>query len=108
MRSIYLQATIFAHHQHILTVPKIVTIVNHSSGSVSCVVKRGRVVSGSRRRGPKSLIPKHARQLLLCKNESNFYARKVSYGYAPMLKVRSIQQLLAADSDLLYLRMRKN
>lgn len=102
------QARILAHSQDNWTVREIAVQVGRSRSAVHKVIKRGMVVAGTRRRGPKPKLSDSDQRLLLRKARTgNYSCRQLRDQFAPSLSVRRVQQMLSADPILHYVRMRK-
>lgn len=98
----------FAHHRNGHSLRSMFGIVKRSPSAMHRVIKRGNVVSGPRKPGPTPVLSELTRRFLLRRARTGmFSARDHRDEFVPALSVRRVQQILAADPTLRYVRMRR-
>jgi len=102
------QATILAYHKAEWTIGDIARTTERSPGAVRTVVRRGRVQSRSKRRGPHPKISSAAKRMILRRARTGLYlARDLRDAYCKHGTVRRVQQILSNNPPLQWTRIRK-
>ncbi len=87
------------------TITAIYVIINRCCSAVRRVITQGTKQGGQRRTGPKrKVLQREVRLLLRQARTGEYSARQLRDLYAPMVTVRRVQQLLAADPHLTWRR----
>ncbi len=99
-------AVILAYSREGPSSRQIVTRTGHGWNTILHLIRRGKVRGGTRKRGIRRKLPMRVVRLILRRAKTGLYtSRELRDAFAPMVTVRRVQQLLAADPDLCWQQM---